>query len=272
MNRRQGKLDDAIELQKRGAELDPLNVDIWVGLAWSYRGRRDLKQARAMLDRALALSPNDANIIAQKAETYAAGGDLETSWQMLRNLKFSPTDEGVDYLLDVIIMRRDYDEAVRRIEAMYQSGKESPLFKAIDRAALGRLQLLLKGDKHAVGPLLEEGERGLRQLRDQHEGGIIVLEQLMYLDACLGRRDEVEQLSTELHAIRRPDKWTYPRADWSLALAYAQTGDANRAVPLLEKVLHENYAAALTPPMLRFDPVYDAIRNDPRFEKLCQDK
>src|SRR5262249_23926618 len=221
-----------------------------------------------MFDRALALSPNDANLIAQKAETYAAGGDLKTAWEMMRNLKFSPNDEGVDYLLDVIIMRRDYDEAVRRFETMYQSGKESPLFKAIDGAALGRLQLLGKGDKKAAQPLLEEGERELRQLRDQHEGGMIVIEQLMYLDACLGRRDQVEQLSTELRALRGSDKWTYPRADWSVALAYVQMGDASRAIPLLEKVLHETYAGALTLAMLRIDPIYDPLRGDPRFQKL----
>src|SRR5262249_35609714 len=113
---------------------------------------------------------------------------------------------------------------------------------------------------------------GLRQLRDQHEGGIIVLEQLMYLDACLGRRDEVEQLSTELHALRGSDKWTYPRADWSLAGAYVLMGDADSAIPWLEKALHQNYAGALTPAMLRFDPIYDPLRGDPRFETLCQEQ
>src|SRR5262249_44663227 len=94
VKRRQGKLDEAIGLQKRGAELDPLNVNVWMDLAWSYRGRRDLQEARAVLDHALTLSPNDVNILAMKAETYAAGGDLDTSWRMLRDLKFSPTDEG----------------------------------------------------------------------------------------------------------------------------------------------------------------------------------
>ena len=94
VKRRQGKLDETIALQKRGAELDPLNPTIWVEVAWTYRGLRELEQARATLDRALAISPNDANIIAAKAETYLASGDLETSWNLLRNLKFGPTDDG----------------------------------------------------------------------------------------------------------------------------------------------------------------------------------
>lgn len=270
VKRRQGKLDDAIELQKRGAELDPLNVDIWIGLAWSYRGRRDLEQARAMFDRALALSPNEANIIAQKAETYTAGGDLETSWQMLRNLKFGPNDEGVGYLLDVIIMRRDFDEAVRRFEAMSQSGKESPLFKAVDRAALGQLRFA-QGGLVAAEPLLHQAEGELTRLRDQHEGGILVLDTLIHVEACLGRRDEVERIGEQLRAIRRIDKWTYPIADLRIATAYAMMGDADRAVPLLDNLLYVTYALAITPAYLRFDPRFDPICKDPRFERLANE-
>jgi hypothetical protein len=46
-------------------------------------------------------------------------------------------------------------------------------------------------------------------------------------------------------------------------------GDADRALPLLETVLHETYAGAATPAYLRFDPRFDRIRNDPRFQKLA---
>lgn len=268
VKRRQGKLDEAIALQQRGAELDPLNVNIWTELAWSYRGRRELEQTRAMLDRALAISPNEPNIIASKAETYAAGGDLEKSWQMLRDVKFGPSDDGFGNLLTVIMGRRDYDEAIRRINALHESGDEPALFRAIDRAVLGEIQLT-KRDVAAAEPLLREGERQLTQLRNQHEGGLIVLEQLLRLEAYLDRRDEVEELGEQVHAARRFDKWTYPIADAYLAGAYAVLGDADRAVPLLGTLLHQAYAGAITPAYLRFDPSYDRIRSDPRFQKLA---
>jgi TolB-like protein/Tfp pilus assembly protein PilF len=63
VKRRQGKLDECQELLLRAAQLDPLTQDIWANLAWSYRGMRRFVDAQAMLDRALAISPNDQGII-----------------------------------------------------------------------------------------------------------------------------------------------------------------------------------------------------------------
>jgi hypothetical protein len=82
----------------------------------------------------------------------------------------------------------------------------------------------------------------------------------------------VERIGEQLRAIRRFDKWTYPFGELRIANAYAQMGDADHAVPLLDNALHQTYAAAITRAYLRFDPRYDPIRNDPRFEKLCQEK
>lgn len=269
VKRRQGKLDETIALQKHGAELDPLNVNVWVELAWSYRGLRDLEQTRLALDRALAISPSDANIIAAKAETYIAAGDLETSWQMIRDLKFSPGDDGVGILITVLVSRRDYDELARRVREI--SPNSPPLFQALVKGVRARIAFA-KGGRAAAEPLLREAEQLFAELRDRKEGGPIVSEQLLELNACLGRRDEVERLGQQIHAIRQMDKWTLPIADENLARAYALLGDANHAVPLIDNVLHETYAGAVTPAYLRFDPDYDAIRNDPRFQKLANEK
>jgi hypothetical protein len=48
-------------------------------------------------------------------------------------------------------------------------------------------------------------------------------------------------------------------------------GDLGRAIPLLEHALSAACEHALTPALLRLDPFWDSVRDDPRFQELCKD-
>ena len=49
-------------------------------------------------------------------------------------------------------------------------------------------------------------------------------------------------------------------------------GEKDRAIPRLERLLQIPYSNCVTPALLRLDPKWDALRNDPRFQKLCEEK
>ena len=63
-----------------------------------------------------------------------------------------------------------------------------------------------------------------------------------------------------------------------LARVAAQLGEPDRAIVALQKLLSIPYSGPLasglllTPALLRLDPMFDPLRNDPRFQKLCEDK
>src|SRR4029079_141747 len=69
-----------------------------------------------------------------------------------------------------------------------------------------------------------------------------------------------------------------PRPIEILARVAAQTGEPDRAIAALQKLLSIPYEGALptgnaplTPALLRLDPMFDLLRNDPRFQKLASD-
>ena len=58
----------------------------------------------------------------------------------------------------------------------------------------------------------------------------------------------------------------------------ARMGNPDRAIAALQKLLSIPYEGAfaanvpLTPALLRLDPMFDPLRNDPAFQKLCEEK
>src|SRR5262249_20140593 len=62
-----------------------------------------------------------------------------------------------------------------------------------------------------------------------------------------------------------------------LARVAARLGESDRAIAALERLLSIPYSGALgpgaplTPALLRLDPMFDPLRNDPRFKKMAEE-
>ena len=69
-----------------------------------------------------------------------------------------------------------------------------------------------------------------------------------------------------------------PGAEENLALIQTSLGEKSRAISTLTRLLQTPYnswiygPAPITPALLRLDPIWDPLRADPAFQKLCEEK
>jgi serine/threonine-protein kinase len=68
------------------------------------------------------------------------------------------------------------------------------------------------------------------------------------------------------------DPYEGPAREEQMARIYSLLGDVDHAIPILKRLLQIPYYLPITLGWLRLDPMFDPLRNDPRFQKLCEEK
>jgi TolB-like protein/Tfp pilus assembly protein PilF len=272
VKRRQGKLDEAIDLQFQASGLDPRNEDIWANLGFTYRGMRKLADARAMFDRALALAPNERSLLIRKADTYIAEGDLGAASRIHDQLQLRFGEEGYDDTIWILELQRKYDGAIAKITAdLKASDSPDPEAVALAHLVVGALHIV-SGRRNEGEPLVLQAEAEMRALRDGGSNNPALAAWLLEIQALLGRRAEVERMATELVASHAKDRWRGPGSEQAATRAYMILGEKERVIANLERLLVQPSGSSWTPALLRLDPLWDPIRNDPRFQKLASGK
>ena len=271
IQRRQGRWEESTRNLEHAIDLDPRNFFTLQQIALSYGVLRRYVEETSVLDRALAIEPNNV-------DTKVALASVEFHWKA----DTRPLHRAIDSIratnpgalpsvandwLSCALAERDIAEARNALDAF----GETPLTDYavhLNRPLMeGIIARMIKDEDNAEFAFTRARAEQEKIVEAQPDYGPPLCV-LGLIDAALGRKEEalregrraVELLPVQQDAINGPLMITY------LAMIAAWVGDKDLACQQL--------AIAVRPPstvsygQLKLLPFWDPLRGDPRFEKI----
>jgi TolB-like protein/Tfp pilus assembly protein PilF len=268
---RQGRLNEAIKEVERAADLDPRNTSILRQLYFAYGSARRFESALQVVDRILAIEPDDMH--AQISRAY-----IEFIWKadplplhqtilsiLSKNPDAAPTISAT--WLYLALSEHDWPGAEQALSHLPKGGCDYSTIPFPDAWCEG-LVAHFRGDEVAARKAFLKAREEIKDvLRNQpdYPAGLCVL---ALTDAALGNKADAlreGRRAVELCPLTK-DSTEGALLIQYLALIYTWTGEKDLALQQLE--VSAKIPNGLSYGELKMDPYWDSLRGDRRFEKI----
>jgi TolB-like protein/integral membrane sensor domain MASE1/class 3 adenylate cyclase/Tfp pilus assembly protein PilF len=276
VERTRGQWDRSDAFFNEAERLDPRNVLLLTQHALSLIVVRRFPEAVRRLDQVLDITPDDVDTSVIKATIAQAEGDLPRAAALLAPLHPNAHDFGAWEIqtYQAILERQPIPVIPRLKEILAEPDTAFGFFNGELRFWLGWAQEVA-GDHAAAHESWRQTRSELEPLLKEQPQNSELICVLALANMGLGNKADALALAERAMAANpvERDVVNGPFALEILARVAAQTGESDRAIAALQKLLSTPYFGAftttpLTPALLRLDPMFDPLRGNPRFEKL----
>ena len=274
IQRRQGQWAESTANLEKAVSLNP--KDIWPlqNLTFNYAMLRNYDAANKTIDRALAIDPNALEPLEVKSMlAIFEKGDFSVAENAFEAVKSIPmTNEQKAKIAseraDVFILQRKYREGLQEAESL-----PDDMLASFSKGLGGKYYLIgfarkaLQDEAGARTAFLKTKElldAQLKQSPDSPDMHILLAKVLAYLGekgAALAEAQRATELLPE-----SKDAFGGPEIAAGVAEVQAILGDNGRAIEILDGLLSR--PSGVTVQGLKINPIWDPLRNDPRFQAL----
>src|SRR5437016_2469264 len=276
VHRRQSKMPEAIREAEQAAILDPRDNKLPRLIGETLVYLRRYAEADAAFNRALVLSPDDLETQVYQATALQMRGELEAAGHVLAAIPADSDPEG-----SVSFMRYQIALSMHQPDAALGSIAHAPArlnnLWASNRQPVTLLRgqaLALKGETGPAREAFQQAQQALEPLLREPREHADAESLFAFVYAGLGQKDkalEAGRRATELLPTSR-DVMVGGFYLAQLAAVEAEIGETESALNHIEQLLAMPTGHVVSTASLRFDPAWDPLRNNPRFQKLCEEK
>ncbi len=277
--RRKGNLDESVWHWRKAIAYDPRSSELVRQLGETFVLQRKYAEADEQFATAIRLAPDNVSTYAERARNMVLWkGDLRSAEVILEEgNRFgrvgSGEDEGLHYTKFVFAsMRGEYssaEQAVRQMDAARGLDNQFMYYpQPLIFASLERMRGSEARAQRMYAQSLQQIQQRLREYPDDsraHSALGIAL-------AGLGRSEEAIREGDRGVQILPVEKesWRGSFRMLDLAQIHAMTGDQEKAIDILERLL--KMPSEISPTWLKLDPRWKSLRGNKRFESLLADK